>query len=112
MALIEFKIDRDATGKTVIVSTVRRMDPGDEIVLITDTPGTALQWHVGSPFAEPAAGDVYPVPMSSDAAPPMLITKVIDMSQEVAQCGNGGGDVGFEAWPGGGGGFPSLGTTT
>ena len=65
MALIDCKIDKDANGQTTVSYTVQRIDPGDELNLITETPNAALRWSHDLPFGPAQAGEVYVLPHSS-----------------------------------------------
>lgn|SRR5690348_5230867 len=103
MARIEFKIDRDSNGSAIITTTVERIDPTDEILLVTETANAALQWNRDSPFAAPAAEKVYTLPHASAPREPLRAEKTVDLSQQVAQCGEIAGE--FVAWPQG----PGLG---
>jgi hypothetical protein len=108
MALIEYKINLDGSGKVVVTSIIRRLDPGDEILVVTETPNAALQWKASSPFASPAAEEIYVLPQASASGQPLQVTRAIDLSQELAQCGEGDGKGNFVPWLQSGGGFPGI----
>src|SRR5579871_3676243 len=111
MALIEYKIDRDINGNITIASTVLRIDPGDEIRLITTTPEAALEFSIDSPFSAPAAEKVYILPRADSASSTLKVTRSIDLLKGVAQCGGADSAGNFTAWGGSSGGFPGTGGT-
>jgi hypothetical protein len=106
MALIEFKVNLDANNNIAVEATVLRVDPGDEVVLVTSTPNTALRFNPGSPFAAPAAEKIYLLPKETPSEP-IQVTKSADLSQ-VAECGEADGAGNFAPWVGG---FPNGGGT-
>jgi hypothetical protein len=108
MALIDCKIDKDANGKTTVTYTVQRIDPGDELNLITDTPNAALRWKNDFPFDSGKAGEVYPLPHVSADPKPFKVMKLMPLSSAVAECGEQDGGNLFQPWAGAG--FPNLGT--
>jgi hypothetical protein len=110
MARIQFQINRDSNGNVTVASSILRIDPTDEIVMLTGTPGTALQWVADSPFADPAAEKVFILHQAAASQPPLHATKSIDMSQPVATCGETDSAGNFTAWSQGAG-FPGVGTT-
>src|ERR1700755_357370 len=100
MALIDCKIDKDATGKTTVSYSVRRIDPGDELNLVTDTSNAALRWNGDHPFEAVQAGDVYLLPNVSTVTKPFKVVRPLPFSSAVAECGEQiGGNV-FEPWAG------------
>jgi hypothetical protein len=107
MALIEFRIDLDGNNNVTIVSTVQRIDPGDEIVMITSTANAALQFNADSPFAAPAAEKILLLPQG-ESRMPLQVARSIDLSQEVALCGTADSEGNFNAWTQGAG-FPGNG---
>ena len=111
MAQIQFQIDYDSNGKVIITSTIQQIDPGDKVTLVTATPQTALQWGIPSPFAPPADGKLYVLPMASSGSPALGVTTPVDMSKAVAQCGGVDTTGKFTPWGGSGGGFPGGGGT-
>jgi hypothetical protein len=110
VARIQFQINRDSSGKVTVAGSIQRIDPGDEIVMVTGTPGTALQWVADSPFAAPAAGKVFVLQQTNASQHPLRATKSIDMSQNVARCGETDSAGNFTPWSQGAG-FPGIGTT-
>src|SRR5271165_572800 len=106
MALIEYRINRDSSGNITIVNTIQRIGPEDEIVVITDTPNTALQWIGVSPFAEPADRGIYRLPLAETYPQGLRATRSIDLAQEVGLCGEVDAEGNFKPWLAGGGGFP------
>jgi hypothetical protein len=106
MAQIEYKIDLDSTGKTVITATIRRLDPGDEVAFVSSSPDAALQWINGSPFD--GGADILALSASSA---PREVTKPVDLTEPVAQCGNTDGAGNFIRWAQGAG-FPNLDSTS
>ena len=108
MAQIEFRIDKDDTGKVVIAARVLRLDPGDEIHLATDTPNAALQFNGESPFLAPDTAKVYMLPGVDAPRRALKPAKAIDMSLSLALCGVSFGDGQFAAWSTGAG-FPDPG---
>jgi hypothetical protein len=110
MARIQYQINRDSSGNITVVGSIQRIDPGDEIVMVTGTPGTALQWVADSPFADPAAGKVFVLHQADASQHPLRATRAIDMSQSVATCGETDGSGNFTPWSQGAG-FPGIGTT-
>ena len=109
MALIEFQIDLDSNGNTIITSTIKRIDAGDEIRLMTATPGAALQWSPDSPFAPPHADKLFVLPRAGAGSVALEVTKPLDFSTSLAQCGSADGTGNFAPWGGSSGGFPGGG---
>jgi hypothetical protein len=110
MAQIQYEIDY-SNGKVTITSKIQRLDPADEVLLVTATPNTALQFTGSSPFGAPATGKVYVLPKAGASSPALHVTKSIEMSKSVAQCGGVDSTGKFTAWGGKGGGFPGGGGT-
>jgi hypothetical protein len=108
MAQIEFRINLDGNGNVTIVPTIERLDPGDRIHLVTDTPNAALRWNGDSPFLAPAAGKVTLLTPSDSPRQTLEIARPTDMSKPLAQCGEGRNDGSFTSWPQVGGGFPHV----
>jgi hypothetical protein len=108
MALIGCKIDKDANGRTTVTYSVQRIDPGDELNLISDTTNAALKWNSGVPLAAARAGEVYPLPHVNAAAKPFKVTEPMSLSSAVAECGEQGDDNVFKPWAGDG--FPTIGS--
>jgi hypothetical protein len=109
MAQIEYLIDLK-NGIVTITPTIRRLDPGDEIHLITTTPNAALQWNNESPFLTPAAESVLVLRQTSSPAQVLNPAKPIDLSEALGQCGETDDAGKFTAWVNGAG-FP-IGTGT
>jgi hypothetical protein len=109
MALIEYKIDLDANGDVTIVPTIKRLDPGDEIHLVTETPDAALQFNNESPFLPPDADKVHILRPAGAAPQPLRPAAPIDLSQELAQCGKADSSGTFIPWLQGKSGFPGVG---
>lgn len=112
MARIQFTIDRKIGGEVTIVPSIQRIDPGDEILMATTTPGTALQWKGDSPFAPPAAESVFVLHQGDGSQDPLHATKTIDMPKdvEIATCGEMDNGGKFTPWLQGAG-FPGTGPT-
>jgi hypothetical protein len=109
MAQIDCKIDKDANGITTVSYTVQRIDLGDELNLITDTPNAALRWNGNLPFDSVQAGEVYPLPHVSASPKTFKVMKAMPLSSPVAECGEQEGDNLFEPWAGAG--FPNIGSS-
>jgi hypothetical protein len=102
MARIEYTINLE-NGNTTIVTAVQRLDPGDEVVMITKTPNTALQFNTVSPFDAPANGKIYMLPREGSPSQTLKVARSIDLSKEskeVVQCGESFGSGNFKAWAG------------
>jgi hypothetical protein len=110
MARIEYRINRDKTGGASVVATVIRVDPGDEVLIVTDTPNATVRWNDISPFAPPAAEEVYVLPNSTVPSVPLTVVRSIEMVS-VADCGEKNSNGDFTAWPGASG-FPNPGGTS
>jgi hypothetical protein len=106
MAQIAYQINMDKDGTVTIVPVIRRLDPGDEIHLITSTPNAALRWNTGSPFQTPAAESVLLLRQTNSPAQVLNPAKPIDLSEALAQCGETDGGGNFIPW-GNGPGFPN-----
>jgi hypothetical protein len=110
MAQIEYLIDL-TNGVVTITPTIRRLDPGDEIHLITTTPNAALRWDAESPFLTPAEESVLLLRQKDSPAQALTPSKPIDLSKALGQCGETDGSGGnFTPWVNGAG-FP-IGTST
>lgn len=109
MARIEYRINQDPSGNVTVVSTIERLDPGDEILLVTTTGNAALQWIGESPFAPPADGKVFLLPHTDGSPEPLQVLKSVDMSAGVAQCGESDSGGNFRPWKQGQAGFPGVG---
>lgn len=109
MALIEYAINRDPNGDVTVVGTIRRIDPGDQLILTSGAADTALQWDAESPFAAPAAGKIFP--LVSGSAVPVQVVAPMDLTKALAQCGSQHSDGTFIAWKQGVSGFPNPGGT-
>ncbi|HME08707.1 MAG TPA: hypothetical protein VKG25_16745 [Bryobacteraceae bacterium] len=110
MALIEINISM-VNGTLTIVPTIKRLDPSDEIHLISNTANAALKFNDNAPFRLPGADNVYMLPQPTDTRQPLQLSRSIDVSDPAsdgfAQCGqhiNGE----FQAWLQSGGGFPPI----
>ncbi len=101
MALITCRINKDANGTTEVSYTVHRLDPGDEVILTTDTANAALEWTGTSPFAPAVTAKRFMIPHSAASSAPLKIT---NSEPQVAKCGVVDSDGQFQSWPGGG--FP------
>jgi hypothetical protein len=108
MAQIEFRINLDGNGNLTIVPTIERLDPGDRIHLVTDTPNAALRWNGDSPFLPPAADNVLLLTPASGPRQALEIARPTDMSQSLAQCGEKREDGSFSVWPQLKSGFPRV----
>jgi hypothetical protein len=99
MARIEYKIDLDKNGRTSVVGTIIRIDPGDEIALVTNTANAALRWTAASPFESPAAESTYLMPQATAAPAPLRVLRPTLMAG-LAECGEKDGNGNFTPWPG------------
>ncbi len=109
MALIEYVINR-VNGGVSVVSTIKRIDPGDQLILTSNEPAAALQWTNGSPLAPPAADNIFPLPLVTGSAVPVQVVAQMDDRQLVALCGTQDSNGTFQAWEGANG-FPVGGGT-
>jgi len=106
MALIRFNINWDGS-KVTIVPDVQRLDPGDEIHLITGTKNGALQILEGSPLLPPGGDKVLMLSLE-DSSQPIRFRDPIDLSKPHAVCGTSTGPGNFQSWLPSGGGFPTI----
>lgn len=104
MALIAYEINFGPNGSVTVVSTVKRIDPGDQLVLTSNTADAALQWETVSPFASPAAGKIFP--LLSESAVPVQVVTSMDPTQALAKCGTHDTDGTFTPWSQSANGFP------
>ena len=111
MAQIKFVIDRDPTHNVTITTIVQRVDPSDEIVIVTHTSNAALEFNQDSPLGHPAGERIVALPLEGTSPAPLRPTVSVDMSQQVAQCGEQDIQGVFSPWGLGtdAGGFPSNG---
>jgi hypothetical protein len=108
MAVIRFSINRDASGKAVVVREVTRIDPGDEIIFLSQRPDTAVRASGDAPFEHPSSGTVYQVPTASEPEQRFLVKKAI-ASTISWECGEPDSAGAFHPWPGAGPEFPGSG---
>jgi hypothetical protein len=110
MALIQYVINRAANGGVSVVSTIKRIDPGDQLILTSNEPAAALQWKNGSPLAPPAADNIFPLPLVTGSAEPVKVLTQMDPTEALAQCGNQNAGA-FTPWTQAANGFPGGGGT-
>ena len=90
MALIEYRIDIDASGNATVCQDVVDINVPDQIQFVVgkDQSGkgkpTAIKFDKGSPFSRPAVGDVVQVPARKPGPPDPLTIGGASVKQPLA----------------------------